>query len=63
MLQLYKLKKAGYTIGNNDLPLQQWMELGELTDAIERMKSKDQLAALGNQVATSFKQALNRRSG
>lgn len=62
MMQLYKLQKAGYTIDNNELPLSDWLELGELSEAIQSTKGREQLMAAGHQMYLSIMGGLNKRA-
>lgn len=52
-MTLLRLQKAGYTIDNNRLTLDEWQDLGEFKDLIENHKESARLAKMSMEMATA----------
>jgi len=59
-LTLLKLQAAGFIIDNNRLQLDDWVQLGELKQAVQQQKDSQNLIAMANTLSIGVTRGLHK---
>lgn len=63
LFTLYKIQRGGFTIDNNDLSLDDWSALGDITECIEQMQDKSMMSFMGTEMYMSIVGGLLKKMG